>query len=92
MAEGALGGSTIAANHAWVPCEKSLLNDTHATLECHRLHPQYWPLLTLMQYARPVLHERARTCELNNFVAAVGHSERLKCNSSTYGDGRSNYD
>jgi hypothetical protein len=39
MAEGALGGSNIAYNHAGDPYEKSLLNDIHAALECHRLHP-----------------------------------------------------
>ena len=38
MAEGALGGSNLAYNHAWVPCENSLLNDMHAALEYHRLH------------------------------------------------------
>jgi hypothetical protein len=47
MAEGALVGSTIAYNHAWIPYEKSMLNDIRAALECHRLHPRYWPLLTL---------------------------------------------
>jgi hypothetical protein len=37
----ALGGSNIADNHAGIPCEKSLPDDTHAALECHRLHSRY---------------------------------------------------
>jgi hypothetical protein len=43
MVEGALGGSNLAYNHARVPYEKSLLNDMHAALEYHRLHPGLRP-------------------------------------------------
>ena len=47
MAQDALGGSNITHSHAGDPCEKSLLNDIYATLECHRLHPRYGLLLTV---------------------------------------------
>jgi len=69
------------------PYEKSLLNDIHAALECHRLHPRYQPIADALRRAGTARIARG-PADLKSRWRPIAPLRMAKCIAQRIGDGR----